>query len=70
MKQYQRRAHGEETDRNIRITLALLGCVENPSQSGVRILAIDGGGSRYVCDVMFEQHSTLKIYWRAIMSRL
>lgn len=47
MKQYQKRSHGEETDRNIRITLALLGYVENPSQTGVRILAVDGGGSRY-----------------------
>lgn len=51
MKQYQKRAHGEETDRNIRITLALLGCVENPSQSGVRILAVDGGGSRGVVSI-------------------
>ena len=41
-----RTTHDSELLPSLRMVLAMLGAVDPPKMKGVRILAIDGGGSR------------------------
>ncbi|XP_039270943.2 calcium-independent phospholipase A2-gamma-like isoform X1 [Styela clava] len=51
MKQLLKTVTEEDAVRDIRITLALLGSVENPKYPGVRLLSIDGGGCRGIVSI-------------------
>lgn len=51
MKYWQGKALDEDAQRDIRITLSLLGSVEDPKGNGIRLLCVDGGGCRGIVSI-------------------